>query len=160
MKKIIFIKYLNNKCSDKEFEEFIIWVKKETYKKDGKKWSFEHWKRFEPELNIHDKKKFSTLLDKIHHEINLKHREREGGKVIILSKVIKCLSRAAAILFIPLIGIVFYILSNINSQINKISNLTIDAFEVFAPVGSRTVVQLSDEAYFDVAHNPDKPYKK
>lgn len=160
MEKKILIKYLNNKCSDKEFEELVMWVKKEAYKKDGKNWSFDHWKRFEPELNIHDKKKFSTLLEKIHHEINLKHRKRDGGNAFILSKVIKWLSHAAAILIIPLIGIVFYILLNINSQINKISNLTIDAFEVFAPVGSRTVVQLSDETYFDVAHNPHKPYKK
>jgi transmembrane sensor len=66
-------------------------------------------------------------------------------------------------------------------------SLTVDSLEVIAPIGSRTVVQLSDgtevnlnygskikypqnfigdtreitlsgEAYFDVAHNPDKPF--
>jgi len=189
MNKEILIKYLNNNCTDKEFEELVSWVKKEAWNKEGKRWGFDHWKMFEPELKKKDQKKYNALLDRIHHEINLKHRENKDSKVINLSKVAKWLSRVAAILFIPLLGVVFYLLSNSNFQMDKFTNLelTVDSLEVIAPIGSRTVVQLSDgtevnlnygskikyprnftgntreitlagEGYFDVAHNPDKPF--
>ena len=187
MNKEILIKYLNNNCSDKEFEELANWVKQNIQNKEGKNWSFEQWKSFEPEFKEKDEKKYSALLDKIHHEINLKQRENEDNKVITLSKVAKWLSRAAAILFIPLLGVVFYLLANNNFQTDKFADLTVDSLEVISPIGSRTVVQLSDgtevnlnygskikyprnftgntreitltgEGYFDVAHNPDKPF--
>lgn len=187
MNKEILIKYLNNSCSEKEFEELVDWVMKNAHKNEGKSWSFDHWKMFEPELKEKNEKKYSALLDKIHHEINLKHRRSEDNKVIILSKVAKWLSQAAAILFIPLLGILFYFLSNNNFQTDKFTDLTVDSLEIIAPIGSRAVVQLSDgtevflnygskikyprnfagdargvtltgEAYFKVAHNPDKAF--
>jgi ferric-dicitrate binding protein FerR (iron transport regulator) len=187
MNKEILIKYLNNSCTEEEFEELVIWVKKETENEEGRSWSFDRWKMFEPQLKIKDKKKYSALLNKIHHEINLQHRENENNNVFILSNVTKWLSHVAAILFIPLLGVVFYMLSYHNFQMDKFADLTVDSLEVIAPIGSRTVVQLSDgtevnlnygskikyprnftentreitlsgEAYFDVAHNPDKPF--
>ncbi len=186
MNKEILIKYLKNNCSDKEFEQLVIWTSKETYKQEGKSWSFEQWKMFEPELTIKNSKKYNLLLDKIHHEINLKHRKKENSKVLVLSKVSTWLSRAAAILFVPLLGFVFYLLSD-NVQKNQVTDLTVDSLEVIAPIGSRTVVQLSDgtvinlnygskikyprnftgntravtlsgEGYFNVAHNSEKPF--
>jgi len=189
MNKDILIKYLNNTCSDEEFEELVVWVKKNTQNKEGRKWSFDHWKIFEPELKKRDKRKYSALLDKIHHEINLRQRESEDSKVITFSKVARWLSQAAAILFIPLLGIIFYLLSNNNFQTDKYADLTdkVDSLEVISPIGSRTVVQLSDgtevtlnfgstikyprtfsgdtreitlsgEGYFNVAHNPEQPF--
>jgi len=187
MNKEILIKYLNNSCSDEEFEELAMWVTKNSQNKEGRYWSFDRWRIFEPELKKEDKKKYSALLDKIHHEINLRQKEKADSKVIILSKVTKWFSRAAAILFIPLLGVVFYLLSNSNLQTAEYADLTVDSLEVIAPVGSRTVVQLSDgtevnlnygstikyprkfsgntreialsgEGYFDVAHNPEQPF--
>lgn len=188
MNKEILLKYLNNNCSDKEFEEFANWVKQNVLNnKEGKSWSFDQWLMFEPELNMKDEKKYSALLNKIHHEINLKQGETEESKAITLPNIGRWLSRVAAILFIPLLGVVFYLLSNNNFQTEKLTDLTVDSLEVIAPIGSRTVVQLSDgtevnlnygsrikyprnftgntreitlsgEGYFDVAHNPDKPF--
>jgi ferric-dicitrate binding protein FerR (iron transport regulator) len=187
MNKEILLKYLNNNCSDKEFEEFGNWVKQNFLNEEGKSWSFDQWKMFEPELKKKDAKKYNALLDKIHHEINLKHKGNEDNNVIIFSKVTKWLCRAAAILFIPLLGVVFYLLSNNNFQTNKFTDLTVDTLEVIAPTGSRTMVLLSEgtvvnlnygskikyprnftgntreitlsgEGYFDVSHNPDKPF--
>ncbi len=184
MKKELLIKYLNNSCTEKEFDELVRWVKQEAQREEGKSWSFDQWKLFEPELKKKDEKKYSALLNKIHHEINLKHRENEGNTV---TKVKRWLSRAAAILFIPLLGVVFYMLSNSNFQTGKYVDQAVDSLEVIAPVGSQTVVQLSDgtevnlnygsrikyprnfngdtreitlsgEGYFNVAHNPDKPF--
>lgn len=185
MNKELLIKYLNNNCTDKEFEELVEWIKKKAENKESKSWGLDDWKSFEPDLKNKDNKKYSALLDKIHHEINLKNQRKT--KVITMRKVTSWLSRAAAILFIPLLGVVFYLLTNNNIQSNKYTGLTVDSLEIIAPVGSRTVVQLTDgskvhlnygskikypqfflgdtreiilegEGYFEVAHNPDKPF--
>lgn len=185
MNKELLKKYLNSSCTDKEFEELVEWVKTEAVKREGKTWGFDDWKSFDPDLKKKDEKKYSALLNKIHHEINLK--DSRETKVTSLAKVTSWLSRAAAILFIPLLGVMFYMLSNNNFQTNNYANLMVDSLEIIAPIGSRTVVQLSDgtevnlnygsrikypmnfsgdtrevtlvgEGYFDVAHNPDKPF--
>ncbi len=187
MNKEIFIKYLNNGCTGNEFDEFAIWVKKESMNKEGKSWGFGHWNLFEPGFRKGNNNKYSALLDKIHHEINLKHSEITDSKAITFSKVAKWLSRAAAILFIPLLVAMFYLLRDNNFQPGKITGLATDTLEIIAPIGSRTVVQLSDgtevnmnygsrikyprefvgdtrgvtlsgEAYFDVEHKPEKPF--
>ncbi len=187
MNKEILLKYLNNNCSAHEFEELANWVKLNIQNKEGKSWSFDQWLMFEPGLKMKDEKKFSVLLDKIHHEINLKQREKEKSKVNTLTIVTKWLSRAAAVLFIPLLGVVFYLLTNNNIQSDQLADLALDSVEIIAPIGSRSVVQLSDgskvylnygsrikypriftgdtreiklegEGYFEVVHNPDKPF--
>lgn len=186
MNKELLTKYLNNSCTPEEFDEVVNWIKTEAFNKEGKRLGFSDWKSFEPALQQIDKQKYEALLDKIHHEINLK--TQKGSKVITMSKVASWLSRVAAILFIPLLGVVLYLLSNNNIHTdNYYTDLTVDSLEIIAPIGSRAVVQLSDgtevnlnygskikypqrfsgntrgvtlsgEAYFDVAHNPDKPF--
>ncbi len=185
MKKELLIKYLNNSCTVKEFDELVGWLEKEASNKEDKSWGFEDWKTFEPDYKLKNDKKYSALLDRIHHEINLKNQRKES-RGITLHKVTSWLSRVAAILFLPLLGVVF-MLSNNNIQSDKYANLTVDSLEIIAPIGSRAVVQLSDgttvnlnygskikyprnftgdtrgiiligEAYFDVAHNPERPF--
>lgn len=186
MNKELLEKYLNNSCAPEEFDEFVNWVKTEAFYKEGKRLGFSDWKSFEPDLEAKDKQKYDALLDKIHHEINLNPQRID--KVIGIRKVAFWLSRAAAILFIPLLGIVIYLLSQDNLQINNLfADITVDSLEIIAPIGSRAVIQLSDgtevnlnygskikypqyfsentrgvtlsgEAYFKVAHNPDKPF--
>lgn len=185
MKKELLIKYLNNKCTDREFEELVSWLKSDALNRKGKNWGFDDWKSFEPDFKNKDKKKYSALLDKIHHEINLK--EWRNKKVFTIGDFSTWLSRVAAILFIPLLGVVFYILSFNNVQPGQFTGLAVDSIEIIAPIGSRTDVQLSDgtevslnygskikyprnftgdtreitlvgEGYFDVTHNPDCPF--
>jgi transmembrane sensor len=187
MNREILLKYLKNSCSDKEFEELTNWVKYNVQDKESKNWGFEQWQLLDTELNEKDKEKYRALLHKIHHEINLRSRKREKSKVITFSIVSKWLSRVAAIFFIPLLFAVFYLTFNTNHESGIYADLTVDSVEVIAPIGSRTVVQLSDgtevnlnygsrikyprtfiggtreikltgEGYFDVAHNPDKPF--
>lgn len=187
MNREILLKYLNNNCSDKEFDELAKWVNDNVQEKESKKWGFEQWQSLDPELNEKDKKRYSALLDKIHHEINLKNSEKENSNKISLAQVSKWMSRVAAIFFIPLLIAVFYLFSNNNLKSGQLADLTVDSLEIIAPIGSRTVVQLSDgtevnlnygskikyprnfsgdtreikltgEGYFDVAHNPDKPF--
>jgi transmembrane sensor len=78
----ILLKYLNTNCSDKEFEELANWVKQNGQNKEGRSWSCDQWKMFDPELKMKDEKKYSALLDKIHHDINLKSGEIENTKLI------------------------------------------------------------------------------
>ncbi len=187
MNKEILTKYLKNSCSDDDFEQLATWLKKEAWKKEGMNWSLDHWKMVEPDMKKKDEKKYRVLLDQIHHKINLTERYNEGGKLIRLAKMARWFNQAAAILFIPLLGVVFYLLLNRDIQSGQLTNLTVDSLEVIAPVGSRTVVQLSDgsevnlnygskikyprvftgdrreitlsgEGYFQVAHNPEKPF--
>jgi len=187
MNKEILIKYFNNSCSDKEFEEFAGWVNEHALSKEGRKWSFDEWKTFDTDLKDKDKEKYNALLNKIHYEINPQNSEEKDNKTIYMQIISKWLSRAAAILFIPLLGIVFYLLSQNNFQTEEFTDATVDSLEVISPVGSRTVIQLSDgtevnlnygskikyprkftgdtreitltgEGYFNVSHNPDKPF--
>lgn len=185
MNKEILIKYLNDNCSEEEFEKFVFWLKKEKESGERKSWILDDWRSFEPELGNVDRGKYRALLDKIHHEINLNQQKKE--MTLTSGTVITWLSRAAAILFIPLFTTLVYVSTNNNVQLNQYAEMAIDSLEVIAPVGSRTVVQLTDgtevslnygsrikyprvfmgdkrevelegEGYFDVAHNPDKPF--
>ena len=187
MKKELFQKYLNNGCSEKEFEEFVTWIKEEAHKKQGSNWAFDVWESLKPELEQSDKKRYDAILDKIHHEINLKENVKKKGKVISMTVLSAWVGRVAAILIIPVLTFLLYTLSTNNFQFNQISNNAVDTLEVIAPVGSRTVVQLTDgtkvnlnygssikypknfnsknrevtlkgEGFFDVEHNPKKPF--
>lgn len=186
MNKEILFKYLNNICSDKEFEEVVRWIKLEAGNKEGRTWSFDQWKKCEPELTEKDKKKYNTLLDKIHHKINLKNNKRKKGGPF-QQFVFDWFVNAAAILFIPLLIAFLYMQTSNKLESQNISDVKIDTVEIIAPIGSRTVLQLSDgtevnlnygskiryprnftgdtreitlsgEGYFNVAHDPDKPF--
>lgn len=184
MNREILIKYLNNNCSDSELNEFVEWVNRNADTKESKSWSFNEWKKFEPQLKEEDEKKYSLLLDKIHHEINL---QQPVSKTASFSKVLNWLGRAAAILLIPVLGILFYVVNDRDSKPENYLVAGVDSVEVIAPVGSRTIVQLSDgtevnlnygskiqyprvfagsareiklsgEAYFDVKENQEMPF--
>ncbi len=188
MKKEILHKYLYDNCSENEFEEFVDWANNDSLNKEGKELGFDDWTNFNvPEKNKKDKR-YSLLLDKIHHQINLNERTPEKKTTILFSNVTSWFSKAAAILFIPLLGIILYLLTNNDHHFNNLTaEINVDSLEVIAPIGSRTVVQLTDgtkvhlnygsrmkyprefvgdtreinligEAYFDVAHNADKPF--
>lgn len=188
MKQELLEKYLNNRYNDSEFRELVKWVIHETSAKESKSLCYDDWRSFAPELKHKNEKKYGALLDKIHHQINLKSDKDDMGRRRKVSKLVTLLGRVAAILFLPLLGVAFYLLSNQNIQsVFYSGNTLIDSLEIIAPVGSRTIVQLSDgskvhlnygskikyprvfagdtrevklsgEGYFDVAHDPDKPF--
>ncbi len=188
MKKELLEKYLKNNCTYEEFEELVGWVNTDAQDNESKNWGYEQWEMLELDQKKKDEKKFKTLLFKIHYEINLKHRKDQDRKIIGLSRFVNWLSRAAAILFVPLFGVVLYLLASNNFQTGKYANFpSTDSLEVIAPPGSKTVVLLSDgsevqlnygskikyphffsdnqrevrlsgEGFFKVAHNPKKPF--
>lgn len=189
MTKELLIKFLNNKCSVEEIETIVHWINSEALNTEAKQLGFEEWNAFQENDDSANTEEFSNLLDKIHHKINIKNNNRENIQNITFanSKVTLWITRVAAIMLLPILGIMFYLLSENNIGANKYSDQMVDSLEIVAPIGSRTVVLLSDgstvhlnygsklkypqvftgntrgiilsgEAYFEVAHNPDKPF--
>lgn len=189
MTKETIIKFIDNRCTTAELEEIIQWIKKEGLSEEGIRLAFDNWKSFKEEEHAGDDEKFSALFDKIQQKINNENRENKIAKSTTLV-FLTWLTRVAAILLLPLLAFLFYTLSE-NAEIKReaaqVTNLPIDSLEIIAPIGSRTVVQLTDgsevhlnygsrlkypqtftgnsrevrltgEGYFDVAHNPEKPF--
>ena len=184
MTKELLIKYLNNRCNEKEVEEVIQWMKQQSFSSESKRFGSLDWQEYREEEGMVSDDKLDILLDKIHHKINIETHAKTPAKKI---KLVSWLSRAAAVLLIPALTFLFFTLTE-NHQLNQQLALTgVDSIEVIAPVGSRTVVQLSDgstvhlnygskikypqnfigetrevnligEGYFEVAHNPKKPF--
>lgn len=189
MTKKILVKFLNNSCTDGEVDEVIKWIRTEALNSYSKNLGFQDWKSYEEDENITDKENFKSLLDKIHHKINIDNSKQRmlDSKISISFTVLTWLTRAAAILLLPVLGILFYTISSRSFQSGDYTNLTVDSLEIVAPIGSRTVMKLSDgsvvhlnygstlkypqnfsgdtrevilsgEGYFDIAHNPQKPF--
>lgn len=180
MKKDTIIKFLNNRCTDDELEEVIQWAKTKALDKESESWGFDDWESYQTEYHLGDDEKYSLLFDKIQRKIGEK---RSSGLTLFTT----WLTRAAAILLIPILSLLLYTLSEKRVESSIYANHAVDSLEIIAPVGSRTVVQLSDgslvhlnygskikyphifsgdsrevkltgEGYFDVTHNPDKPF--
>jgi transmembrane sensor len=184
MTQELLIKFLDDKCTNEELKEVLHWIKNESLDTQSKSWVYQDWKEFKIDESLMDNDDFSSLLDKIHHKINIKSQSIKKPNVTITT----WLTRAAAILLIPVLAFHVYTISNTKSEsIKYTSNLTVDSIEIIAPAGSRTVVQLSDgsevhlnygsklkypqsftgdsrgvilsgEGYFNIAPNPEKPF--
>ena len=184
MKKNLLIKYLNDKCSEEELRDVIEWIKNDAIEDYGKALGESLWKSMEFNDNMMEKEKYELLLGKIHNKIVKRNSVKEE---YFLRSAFKWLSRAAAILFIPILILLIYTNTHNFNIIKDFSNLTVDSLEIVTPVGSQTVVQLSDgsevylnhgsklkypqefsgrtrevvligEGYFNVVHNPEKPF--
>jgi len=184
MTKDLLEKYLNNQCTSQEVEEVILWMKQQSFFSESRELGMHDWQHFNEQDSIVSDEKLDTLLDKIHHKLNIEeHRKAQLED----RRLIGWISRAAAILLIPVLAFLFYTVSENTKLNNQISSVSVDSLEVIAPVGSRTVLELSDgsvvhlnygsrikypqnffgktrgvtltgEAFFEVAHNPDKPF--
>ena len=187
MTKELILKYLNNRCTKEELNEVLQWFSSNPENGDDKKRIFEIWENYGSEKAIIDDKRLSHLYDKIQQKIDVDTVKLEEHMKSSLSVVATWMIRVAAVLLIPVLAFLFYTLSERNSDVKIVASMSIDSIEVIAPIGSRTIVQLSDgskvhlnygstlkypqifygetreviligEAYFDVAHNPDKPF--
>ena len=182
MTKELLEKYLNNCCTSQEVEEVVQWMKQPSFFTESRELGRTYWLK-EEDSNVSDDK-LDALLDKIHHKLNI---EEPRTIQIKSNRLIRWISKAAAIILIPVLAFLFYAISENNRLTNQITAISVDSLEVIAPVGSRTVVELSDgsvvhlnygsrikypqnfsgetrgvtltgEGYFEVAHNPDKPF--
>lgn len=189
MKKELLIKYLNNKCIETELSEVLSWIYADALNEEGKKWIFEDWNSWQEIGNLEEDEKFTAMFDKIQEKIvnNTQENNRKANNTLSLPSITRWITRASAVLLIPVLTFLFYTLSERKIESDKFAKLAVDSLEVIAPMGSRTVVQLSDgsvvhlnygsrikypqffsgdtrkvvltgEGFFKVAHNPEKPF--
>ena len=146
MTKDTIIKFLNNRCTAAELQEIVRWANTEAFSEEGTRLVFDDWKSYREEENAEDEEKISSLFSKIQQKINSesrKNRTAETRKPVFMT----WLTRAAAILLLPVLAFLFYTLSEnaeIKTKSAQLANLPVDSLEIIAPIGSRTVVQLTD----------------
>lgn len=189
MTKEVLIKFLNDSCSTDEIAEVIRWAREESSNQESKRWILEDWKSYLEEDCLAGNEKFSSMLDKIHHKINIDYNNRGISRNMRreYSLFLSWLTRAAAILLLPVLSLLLYTIFQINFRSGEFADLAVDSLEIVAPFGTRTVVEMTDgsqvylnsgsrikyplsfigdarevvlsgEGYFKVEHNPDKPF--
>ncbi len=178
-------KYLQNKLSGEELQEVLHWIRQEALTEDERKLALADWENYRAEDTSESDTKFVGLFDRIQDEIE--RRENNTGKSKRRHLSAGWLLRAAGILLIPVLGVLFYTLTENVSIKSQYTMAAADSLEIIAPIGSRSVVQLSDgsqvhlnygskiryplffsgetrdvvlegEGFFEVAHNPEKPF--
>lgn len=175
-------KFVDNRCTAAELNEVIHWLNTEAHDIEGRNLVLKDWESFQGTEDLAYDERFSLLFDKIQHQIAGKNQKiKENRRTLFLTWI----TRAAAILLLPVLFL--YMNSHFENGSARYANLAADSLEIVAPIGSRTVVQLSDgsrvhlnhgsrikypqifygnkreillngEAYFYVAHNPEKPF--
>lgn len=185
MGKELFIKYLQGNCTESEFEQLLLWIREDSLKTSDREMVKDVWDEFEPKAGPVERKKYAHILDKIHHQINI---NRNSTQFVIQKKptqnrIFSILTRAAAILLLPVLSLLLY--TNLSDRDRYSDNL--NDLEVEAPAGSRIHIELGDgtriwlnhgsklkyphrfegknrkvfltgEAYFEVAHNEKVPF--
>jgi len=189
MVKEIYARFLNNRCTGAEVDEIVRWVHTEEAIGEGAAWGFEEWNLYREKEDSGSDEKFSGLFDKIQQKIDKEslNVRNTGKKRSVISLITGWITKAAAILLIPVLAFLFYTLSEKKAESLQYASLATDSLEIIAPIGSRTVVQLSDgsivhlnygskikypqyfagetrevilagEGYFEVVRNPEKPF--
>lgn len=124
-------KYLKSNCSLKEFKEVIKALTGFENQKELSSFMKRDWGRIDENVEIGNEQKFESVLDKIHHEINLTEENR-------VLRFYKLIYKYAAILLAPiLIGALIYFN---NSNIIEKENLV----EQTVPTGMIHKLSLSD----------------
>ncbi|WP_319591038.1 FecR domain-containing protein [uncultured Draconibacterium sp.] len=157
-------KYLENNCSEEEFQQFVELFVKPDSKLVLDAQMKEHWKLTKAQET--ETPDLTDTLHKIHYEIN--NQEPRTSKT---RKLVSYLTQAAAVLFIPLAIALFFTLdkTDIKTELQTVSTplasktyfVLPDGSEVWLNSGSTLsypqkfdgktrLVQLSGEAYFDV----------
>jgi ferric-dicitrate binding protein FerR (iron transport regulator) len=185
MTKDQFIKYLQGNCTEKEFEQILAWIRDGATTLSGTKMVEELWNEFEPEAGPGELIKYNRILDKIHHQININKRAQPLiiEKSLPLKRMMTILTRAAAILLLPVLSLLLVTTFSDKGHFAKNSN----DLEMEAPAGSRMNFVLGDgtkvwlnhggklrypyrfegknrkvfltgEAYFEVAINKEIPF--
>ncbi len=189
MNEDLLIKYLNNQCSPEELEVVLHWIENESDNTSSRELIKKDWNDLTADKFIeYSDDRFTLLLNKIHHQININRKIRVAQAPLKKNNVtLNWLTRAAAILLLPVLSFIFYLFSNPFILTSQIKDGVVDSLEVSAPIGSRTLVELSDgttvhlncgskiryprffvgktreltlvgEGFFEVNHDPKHPF--
>lgn len=173
--------FFHNRIHVNEIEEAIQRLGDEQYRIEVENMMKIHWNE-ENDKDLPSKKEFESLLNGIHHRINIINEKESPG---ISRRIFSYLSKVAAVLFIPLVFSTSYFLfkeyQNENREISAVFN------EIFTPMAAKTRFLLPDstvvwlnsgsklrypltfskkrrevslvgEGYFEVKKNAEKPF--
>jgi len=143
----IFQRFIENRYSKEDLEYILRYINDENSEKILTRASKDYWYRHPDKLVSHvDEPDFETVLDKVHHEINLMvNKPLTAGTTGLGTKIIKTsiniFYRVAAIIVIALIiGGLYYYLRNGRF----IPERQVAYSEIVAPLGSRIKIDLPD----------------
>ncbi len=193
MNKELLQNYCSNCCTEEELISVLEWFMGSARTPEGKALLLKIWEELSDEES-NSKINFDFILDRIHHNANLdqskKLLEEADQNLIEYRKkkhFINILTRAAAILILPVFSFGLYMSSkyqsarhgyiSVNQAYNEVYS-SVDAItKVSLPDGSNVwlnhsstlkypamfqgdfrTVELSGEGYFEVAHIPKKPF--
>ncbi len=188
MRRELLIKYFNNQCTDAELQKVFSWLNDDERYEEHKSWGFDIWNSWADQYDVEDDDFiaiFDKISERIEAG-NLKNNKALSHS-FRLKVAVNWLTKAAAILLIPALTFLFYTLSEKKIESARYANLLSDTLEVMAPTGAKTIVSLSDgsvvqlnygskirypqffsgntreitlygEGFFQVAHNPEKPF--
>jgi len=185
MTKYLLNKFHSNKCTSKEVDEFYAGISQGQIDINLFR---SYWDEIDIEENP-DRELAQSRLDKVHHTINLNHSKQIRSKEQFAStktiRLIKLISKVAAIVMLPVLTLYVYIQFFQTDSFDYLSDSS--QYEIVAPKNSRTQFELSDgtkvwlnqdsklvypyrftgstrtvqlegEAYFEVASNKEIPF--
>jgi transmembrane sensor len=164
MTKELLEKYCNNTCTSEELSSVLEWFAGNARTPEGKVLLFKIWED-QPDELMNLKIDFDFVLDKIHHEVNLfqskKLLEKADLNVIKFRRrenFMKILTRAAAILMLPVLSFGMYMSLKYQSAKNDQMIVNLAFNEVFSSVDAITKVTLPDGTFVWLNHNSSLKY--
>ena len=186
MQSDILLKYINNECTNAEIEEIVSWINSNSKSESNQKLLQTEWDKELP--NDDDVAvDFERLLDRVHHKINLSQNTLEIASPKKMQAIlIQRLMRVAAILFLPVLGLLFFSYwqnglfnpgaandhwVSISTPEGAKSNFELpDGSKVWLNHNSKLrypmpfspterVVELEGEAFFEVKSNLQRPFQ-
>ena len=184
MDKKLLRRFIDNKCTADEVDSVFEWIQKQSDEGGGEILLKNFWDEINQTEEM-DENLVQKRLDRIHHRINLRQSDKLVADRIfslpLKKSLMQFISKAAAILLIPVITLFIYTrffqpgqvdsqLAEITSPMGSRTFLELsDGTKVWLNHGSKMIypqkftgktrtVQLSGEGYFDVAHDRTKPF--
>ena len=163
MNRELLDKYLNNRCSENELKQVLAWLERPDSQEEAREYFRMYWDTLKEDSSSCETD-HNSILDAIHHKINLQKSEDlpDRGKAIAKSGrweiYLRQFRKAAAILLIPVLGLTFYFFSKYHSVRSGESISGISYNEVFSSVDAITKVLLPDSSVVWLNHSSSLRY--
>jgi transmembrane sensor len=164
LNKELLEKYCNNCCTEEEISSVLAWFEKSAGTSYGKSLLFKIWDEL-PDEDGNNKTNFDLLLGRIHREINLTQSKKllqKADQNLIKYKrrenFMKILTRAAAILMIPVLSFGLYMSFKYQSAKYGQASVNQAYNEVFSSVDAITKVTLPDGSNVWLNHSSSLKY--